>query len=237
MTHPPPFEDVSMSDPPYPDHESLALVRPSPIRPRQGPTSAVRRTQSPIDRPSIIPSTRLSPDTNGSEFSPAAHLSAPDAQVFSHVDGRSSSRVSKPSPPIHVWGKSTQRHLPTESKVEPIGKEFVAVYQSIRCGDEECIEYPVSTLPSSMLPEDDEGLFKELPATEPPLGSITIEVPSIPYVFDVGPSPTGLITVWDVLEAIYQKRDQFGDQWFQGLSGLSWTKQKLRLQLHLTNTN
>lgn len=110
----------------------------------------------------------------------------------------------------------------------------ISVHQDICCGNKDCIVYSVASLPSSVLPYDDEMLYRALPATEPPASSLTIEVPNFSHVFEVEASCSDFVTISDVLEAIYQNRSHFGKQWFRGLY---WAGDKLSLHLHLTDTD
>lgn len=110
----------------------------------------------------------------------------------------------------------------------------IAVYKDICCGNEDCIVYPVTTWPSSVLAYDDEMLYKELPATEPPFSSLTMEAPDYSFVFEVAASYADFVTVSDVLEAIYQNRNHFDKQWFHGLY---WAGDRLCLQVHVTDTD
>jgi len=111
---------------------------------------------------------------------------------------------------------------------------MITVHNDICCGNEDCIVYPVTTWPSSVLAYDDEMLYKELPATEPPFSSLTIEAPDYSFVFEVAASYADFVTVLDVLEAIYQNRNHFDKRWFHGLY---WAGDRLCLQLHLTDAD
>lgn len=111
---------------------------------------------------------------------------------------------------------------------------LISVHQDICCGNKDCIIYSVTSLPSSVLPYDDEMLYRALPATEPPLSSFTIEVPNFSHIFKVNASASDFVTISDVLEAIYQNRSYLGTQWFRGLY---WAGDRLSLQLLLTDTD
>ena len=107
---------------------------------------------------------------------------------------------------------------------------IISLFKDICYGHDDCIGYEVLVSPSSLLLEDEMALYKAFPATEPSFSLLTIEAADLPVTFKVQAGDAGFVTVWDVLDTIFQYRNYLGDKQFCGLSA---TTDGLSLQLHL----
>ncbi|KAF8630290.1 hypothetical protein AX15_003023 [Amanita polypyramis BW_CC] len=106
---------------------------------------------------------------------------------------------------------------------------IISVFKDICYGHVDCIGYEILVSPSSLLLEDEMELYKAFPATMPPVPLLKIQVPDLPVALKVQAGDAGFVTVWDVLDTIFQHRNYLGDNEF---CGLSIAVDGLSLELH-----
>ncbi|KAF8729334.1 hypothetical protein AX14_006274 [Amanita brunnescens Koide BX004] len=252
-------DDVSTYISQSPECQSSApFAMPRPMQPQVARANSLRPSP-PTHRPSNVPSLRPTKDDQYGPISPA-FIPPSTSEVAPYTDHSMNLGTSRPLPPIpalterkkadhsvpNVMPPQPVRYITSISQMLPSTKPhdadastsnesgLISVHQDICCGNKDCIIYSVTSLPSSVLPYDDEMLYRALPATEPPLSSFTIEVPNFSHIFKVNASASDFVTISDVLEAIYQNRSYLGTQWFRGLY---WAGDRLSLQLLLTDTD
>ncbi|KAF8630284.1 hypothetical protein AX15_003017 [Amanita polypyramis BW_CC] len=215
---------------------------PRPIRPSENVRSVPRRPSPPEHRPSIIPAMR-----------PLATVAVPHVPTVQMQEPCSAPppllyrfTVPLPSPTYRTASVDQNTYLPQptagseSSSIEesfdsgktPLSNEnrIFSIFKDICYGHDDCIGYEIFVLPSSLLLDDEMEMYKAFPATDPLLPLLILEVAGLPVALKVQAGDTDFVTVWDVLDTIFQHRNYLGDKQFYGLST---TADGLGLQLHL----